>query len=707
MCYDTGTSPKSLCSKKEYFRDLILFQQPKLVALADPDTTAPVIGQGTLDIIINNTHRIWIFAYLTESTDTLLSAVDHLSYQDCSITGAFGKIQISFPTFTFEVAGSENFEFNILPGKSSNKPVVWQPQRSKRIDRHVSKELIKLQRICEEAIIPQRATNQATGYDVSSCKPITIAPNTSELVPLGFKMAFPSNLQCELRPRSSLSLKGINVSLGTIDPDYRGEVKVIITNTTSTPYPVAIGQRVGQLVFSTVIHPEIEMVSLLDSTTRNSGGFGSTGKNALDPKSRRVQTKRNFQPILAPIPEHRPKRKPTQLSTTTTSPPKFTIQEISTDDLNSIIDNTTKYDVEDVTPPPPPKTVYPNAIPLFPRDLYKEGQLNITGIPEHDVTASPSPPASLIEPPSDRDHHEETPPIEPTVTVDQSDDDSIYTSHPSSFEGGSTSTEATTIVNDTDIFDFLHDFIDDESTVNNSDSSGIQLPSTLHPFTSLLTSDATSKPRIPPEDRVSSTEPNTKVVTSEYFQKCFGFRNVEPILKNLKTLTKDTIKIRDTGKHPISSRGETATLPKSNRNTKPIPRPSKYGQIWHYDVVYGNGRAIGGIHYALFFVDRKSRYKMIFGLKDLKQDSITRAIKQFIRKVGFYPDELIADRDFKIIGEHVDDILEPFTQISGAPSGRQSQNGLSESNWKYICNIARNYLVEHLLPPEFWFFAIR
>ena len=68
-------------------------------------------------------------------------------------------------------------------------------------------------------------------------------------------------------------------------------------------------------------------------------------------------------------------------------------------------------------------------------------------------------------------------------------------------------------------------------------------------------------------------------------------------------------------------------------------------------------------------------------------------MKKFVRTVGFYPDELIADRDFKLIGEHMDDILEPFTQVSGAPSGRQNQNGLSECNWRYICNIARNYLV--------------
>ena len=214
-------------------------------------------------------------------------------------------------------------------------------------------------------------------------------------------------------------------------------------------------------------------------------------------------------------------------------------------------------------------------------------------------------------------------------------------------------------------------------------------------------------PRIPPTDRVSSTEPATKIVTSEYIQKCFGFHNIAPILKSLTSQSQDNVIICDTGNHPILSRGETATLPKSKRNTKSVSRPSEYGQIWHYDIVYGNGRAIGGIQYGLFFVDRKSRKKKIFGLKDLKKSTLQRAMKKFTREVGFYPDEIIADRDFKLIGQHIDDIMEPHTQVSVAPIGRQSQNGLSESNWRYICNIARNYLVEHLLPAEFWFFAIR
>ena len=162
----------------------------------------------------------------------------------------------------------------------------------------------------------------------------------------------------------------------------------------------------------------------------------------------------------------------------------------------------------------------------------------------------------------------------------------------------------------------------------------------------------------------------------------------------------------DTGKHPILSQGETATLPKYKKNSKPISKPESFSSVWHYGIVYGNGRAIRGILYALFFVHCKTRQKIIIGLKDLEKQMLQCAIKKFIQKVGFYLTELMADRDFKIIGSHINDILEPFTQVTGAPDGCQNQNRLSKSNWRYICNIARNYLVEHLLPPEFWFLAI-
>ena len=157
MCYDTGTVPKSLCSKKEFFHDLIIFDKPKFVTLADSATTSQVLGQGTLDIIINKKYQIWIFAYFTAASDALLSAVNHLSYNKCKISGENGNIAIHFNTFQFDVSGSNNFEFN------SNKPVLWQPSTTQQIEQITNSNMVKIQRLRNDSTLPQRATNQASG----------------------------------------------------------------------------------------------------------------------------------------------------------------------------------------------------------------------------------------------------------------------------------------------------------------------------------------------------------------------------------------------------------------------------------------------------------------------------------------------------------------------------------------------------------------
>ena len=125
MCYDTGTTPKSLCSNKKYFKDLIMYDKPKSVALADPDITTKVLGQNTLDIIINYQYRIWIFAYLTENSDLLMSAVDHLSHKGYKIVGKNGNIQVTFPTFSFNVKATKIFECSVTLGKESGKEILW------------------------------------------------------------------------------------------------------------------------------------------------------------------------------------------------------------------------------------------------------------------------------------------------------------------------------------------------------------------------------------------------------------------------------------------------------------------------------------------------------------------------------------------------------------------------------------------------------
>jgi len=237
------------------------------------------------------------------------------------------------------------------------------------------------------------------------------------------------------------------------------------------------------------------------------------------------------------------------------------------------------------------------------------------------------------------------------------------------------------------------------------DSADLEHLPDLDTLPSLL-ADIYHIPIIPPADRISSTELKTKIVTTEFLQKSLGFRNIDTVLKHLKSLTQDNIRVCDTDRDPVLSRGETATLPKRGHNTKPVSHPQSFGDVFHYDIGYGNGRAVGQIHYALFIVDRKTRMKFIFGLKNLHTTTIQYQLRKFLRQRGKFPTQMIADGDFKLVGEEIEQIME-HTQISGAPSGRHSQNGLSEINWRCTCNSARNYMAEHLLPSEFWFFALR
>ena len=165
--------------------------------------------------------------------------------------------------------------------------------------------------------------------------------------------------------------------------------------------------------------------------------------------------------------------------------------------------------------------------------------------------------------------------------------------------------------------------------------------------------DTYNLPNIPPSDGVSSSEPKTKLIMTKYLQKCTGFRNIECIIQNLKDLTSNTILLRDTGNDPILSRGETATLPKASTNSGAVPRSKQVGDVFHYDIDYGHGRAIGGIHNVLFLVDRKTRIKYVFGLKNLEHETILLQMKKFIRTIGKYPQEMIADRNFCLIGPSI------------------------------------------------------
>jgi dUTP pyrophosphatase len=127
---------------------------------------------------------------------------------------------------------------------------------------------------------PGYATDGAAGLDVVAAEDVTIAPGQRHAVATGFAIAIPSGYEVQVRPRSGLALKhGITClnTPGTIDEDYRGEVKVILANLGNEPFAVRRGERIAQLVPAPVLKTAFREVDRLRETSRGAGGFGSTG----------------------------------------------------------------------------------------------------------------------------------------------------------------------------------------------------------------------------------------------------------------------------------------------------------------------------------------------------------------------------------------------------------------------------------------------
>ena len=131
--------------------------------------------------------------------------------------------------------------------------------------------------------VPAHATALSAGMDLRACleSPITLGPLERALVPTGLFIALPPGFEAQVRPRSGLAAKqGVTVlnTPGTIDADYRGEIKVILVNLSNMPFEIVPGERIAQLVVARHERVEWEETDSLDETERGAGGFGSTGR---------------------------------------------------------------------------------------------------------------------------------------------------------------------------------------------------------------------------------------------------------------------------------------------------------------------------------------------------------------------------------------------------------------------------------------------
>ncbi len=130
--------------------------------------------------------------------------------------------------------------------------------------------------------LPSYATAGAAGLDLRSAETLTLKPNARALVATGITIALPDNYEAQVRPRSGLAVNhGVTVlnSPGTIDCDYRGEIKVPLINHGTEDFVVMRGDRIAQMVIAPVIQIELLEVAVADETPRGAGGFGSSGKN--------------------------------------------------------------------------------------------------------------------------------------------------------------------------------------------------------------------------------------------------------------------------------------------------------------------------------------------------------------------------------------------------------------------------------------------
>lgn len=141
--------------------------------------------------------------------------------------------------------------------------------------------MVEIKKLRPEAKLPSYKTIGSAGCDVCSVEEAVIKPGERKMIPLGFSIQIPTDYECQVRPRSGLAFSsGVTVlnSPGTVDWDYRGEMKVLLYNTGNEDVVILAGDRIAQLVFAPVIRATFKEIEELDETERGAGGWGSTGK---------------------------------------------------------------------------------------------------------------------------------------------------------------------------------------------------------------------------------------------------------------------------------------------------------------------------------------------------------------------------------------------------------------------------------------------
>ena len=221
---------------------------------------------------------------------------------------------------------------------------------------------------------------------------------------------------------------------------------------------------------------------------------------------------------------------------------------------------------------------------------------------------------------------------------------------------------------------------------------------------STLHHPGTSPPAIRPCDTPNASDTKYHFTAEELHRLtgCRRFRNYRHLIHT----SKDG-EFLDNGEFPVSL-GAYTTIPKAPRGKLIDRLPSKYLDVVHIDIAFGDCMSVGGYKYALIFVDRATRYNWCFGLKSLHHDDIISAFLAFRAEAGNLARQFRCDCDEKLFGSHIRSFLHlERSSIVASPAGRQSANGLVESHWKIMVHMSRAYLTEKQMPRTFWYYAVK
>jgi hypothetical protein len=220
----------------------------------------------------------------------------------------------------------------------------------------------------------------------------------------------------------------------------------------------------------------------------------------------------------------------------------------------------------------------------------------------------------------------------------------------------------------------------------------------------LLHTPDCSPPPIRPCDTPNPSDTKSHRMAEELnrITGCCRFCNYQHLL----SVSKDGTYINN-GKFPTSI-GAYTTIPKAPRGTAIDRTSTKYLDVVHLNIAFGDCMSVGGFKYALIFVDRATRYNWCFGMKSLHHNDIIVAFLTFWSEAGSLAKQFCCDCNEKLPGSHIRSFLHlEQSTIIASPAGCHSANGLVESHWKIMVHISRAYLTEKQMPHTFWYFAIK